>query len=344
MRILVTGGAGYIGSHMVKALLQAGHEVVTYDNFSTGHRDAVLGGHVVEGDVRDTPRLEQTLRAHKIDAVIHFAARSLVGESVGYPDLYYRTNVGGTRALLDAMRAAGAEQIVFSSTAAVYGEPAYTPIPESHPKQPVNPYGATKAMVERMLADEAAAFGTRSVALRYFNAAGADPEGEIGERHDPETHLIPLACQAASGRRERIKVFGRAYPTPDGTCLRDYIHVTDLCAAHLRALEYLAAGGATDAFNLGYGRGVSVKQVLDTVERVSGVSLVVDEGKRREGDPVQLIADPRRAADALGWVPQRDDLKTIVADAWRWECISSAGQSPHFAMASAAAPSAAPVP
>jgi UDP-glucose 4-epimerase len=319
MHTLVAGGAGYIGSHMVKQLLQAGHHVVTYDDLSSGHRDAVLGGELVDGNIRDTERLARTLREYEIDAVLHFAARIEVGESVRRPDLYYQTNVGGSRSLLDAMRAAGVGQLVFSSTAAVYGEPEDVPIPEDHPKRPGNPYGASKWMVERMLADEAAAFGLRSVALRYFNAAGADPEGELGERHDPETHLIPLVCQAAAGRRPAITVFGRDYPTPDGTCLRDYIHVHDLCSAHLTALEYLAAGGTTSAFNLGYGVGTSVQEIIDQVERVSGIRVPVEEGPRRAGDPARLVADASRAREVLGWRPAYDDLERIVADAWRWE-------------------------
>lgn len=319
MRILVTGGAGYIGSHMVKTLLRAGHEVVAYDDLSAGHRDAVLSAELVEGDIRDVERITDTLRARRIEAVMHFAARIEVGESARRPDLYYHVNVHGSRCLLDATRAAGVDRLVYSSTAAVYGEPETIPIPEDHPLRPTNPYGASKWMVERMLADEDAAFGLRSASLRYFNAAGADPEGELGERHDPESHLVPLACQAASGRREAITVFGRDYPTPDGTCLRDYIHVQDLCAAHLEALEYLAGGGATDAFNLGYGLGVSVQEILDTVQKVSGRELTVQNGPRRPGDPAHLVADPARARRLLGWTPKRDDLETIVADAWRWE-------------------------
>lgn len=319
MRILVTGGAGYIGSHMVKTLLRAGHEVVAYDDLSSGYRDAVLGAELVEGDVRDVERVTATLRARRIEAVMHFAARIEVGESARRPDLYYHVNVHGSRCLLDALRAAGVERLVYSSSAAVYGEPETVPIAEDHPLRPTNPYGTSKCMVERMLADEDAAFGLRSVSLRYFNAAGADPEGELGERHDPETHLVPLACQAASGRREAITVYGRDYPTPDGTCLRDYIHVQDLCAAHLAALEYLADGGTTDAFNLGYGHGTSVQEIIDTVRAVSGRALTVEDGPRRPGDPARLIADPARARRVLGWTPNRDDLETIVADAWRWE-------------------------
>ena len=319
MRVLVAGGAGYIGSHMVKQLLASGHHVVTYDDLSSGHRDAVLGGVLVEGDIRDTERLAHTLAEFEVEAVMHFAARIDVGESVRRPDLYYQTNVLGSRSLLDAMQQADVDQLVFSSTAAVYGEPEAVPIAEDHPCQPTNQYGASKWMVERMLSDEASAFGLRSVALRYFNAAGADPEGELGERHDPETHLIPLVCQAASGRRSVISVFGRDYPTPDGTCIRDYIHVADLCNAHLRALEYLEQGGEGAAFNLGYGVGTSVQEIIDTVESVTGVRVPVEEGARRAGDPARLVADPARAREQLGWHPCHDDLRRIVADAWRWE-------------------------
>jgi len=319
MKVLVTGGAGYIGSHMVKTLLGAGHDVVTYDDLSTGYRDAVVGGTLVEGDIRDTDALTGALRERAIEAVMHFAGRIEVGESVRHPDRYYRVNVCGSRSLLDAMRAAAVERLVFSSTAAVYGEPQQVPIPETHPKQPTNPYGASKWMVERMLADEASAFGLRSVSLRYFNAAGADPDGELGERHDPETHLVPLACQAASGRRPTITVFGRDYPTADGTCERDYIHVEDLCSAHERALAYVAEGGETTAFNLGYGRATSVRAILETVERITGQGLTVEEGPRCPGDPARLVAEPRRAMEVLGWQPRRDDLEAIVADTWRWD-------------------------
>lgn len=319
MRVLVTGGAGYIGSHMVKMLLGAGHGVVTYDDLSAGHRDAVVGGSLVEGDIRDTEHLAATLREHEIEAVMHFVARIDVGESVRRPDLYYGTNVVGTRCLLDAMAAAGIDRLVFSSTAAVYGEPEHAPIAEDHPKHPGSPYGASKWMAEQMLADEAAAFGLRSVSLRYFNAAGADPDGELGERHDPETHLVPLVCQAASGRRPSITVYGRDYATADGTCVRDYIHVHDLCSAHLRALEYLERGGETTAFNLGYGVGTSVQEIIDAVERVAGVEVDVEEGARRPGDSARLVADSTRAREILAWTPERADLDTIVADAWRWE-------------------------
>lgn len=321
MRVLVTGGGGYIGSHMVKLLARNGYEVVTYDDFSTGHRDAVIAGDTVEGDIRDYDRIVQTLRHYAIEAVIHFAARSLVGESLTAPDLYYRINICGSRTLLDAMRSAGVGTLVFSSTAAVYGEPATVPIDEDAPRAPVNPYGRSKHMVECMLGDEARAFGLRAVSLRYFNAAGADPEGELGERHDPETHLVPIACQAAAGRRRGITIFGRNYDTADGTCVRDYVHVADLCEAHLCALRYLAAGGASTAINVGYGCGASVQQVIEAVERVSGARITVEEGARRTGDPARLIAEPARAARVLGWAPKRDRLDEIVADAWRWECI-----------------------
>jgi len=321
MRVLVTGGGGYIGSHMVKLLAGNGYDVVTYDDFSTGHRDAVVTGDIVVGDIRDRDRITETLRNHAIEAVIHFAARSLAGASLDAPDLYYQVNTCGSRALLDAMRSAGVDTLVFSSTAAVYGEPAAVPISEDAPKCPLNPYGSSKRMVECMLADQARAFGLRAISLRYFNAAGADPDGEVGERHDPETHLIPIACQAASGRRSAMTVFARDYDTADGTCVRDYVHVADLCDAHLCALRYLADGGAPTAVNVGYGRGASVQEVIDTVERVSGATIAVEEGMRRAGDPARLIADPARARQVLGWVPQRERLDEIVADAWRWESL-----------------------
>lgn len=321
MRLLVTGGAGYIGSHMVRMLLAHRHKVLVLDNLSNGHRDAVPEGLLREGDILDRPLLDQLFAEHPIDAVLHFAGRIEVGESVRHPEIYYRNNVSGSRCLLDAMRDAGVEQLVFSSTAAVYGEPERIPIPENHPRQPGNPYGASKWMVERMLADEASAHGLRAVSLRYFNAAGAARDGSLSERHDPETHLIPLACQAANGRRPNLTVFGRDYPTPDGTCIRDFIHVEDLCAAHLQALDYLQTDGKTAEFNLGYGRGTSVQEIIDAVERVTGVKLDVKEGARREGDPSHLIADPDRAKHTLGWEPGLDDLDLIVGDVWRHEQI-----------------------
>lgn len=319
MRILVVGGAGYIGSHMVKMLRGASHEVVTLDNLSSGHRDAVLGGIFVEGDLADTDCLQQVFETYQPEAVMHFASYIQVGESVRKPDIYYRNNVTNTLNLLDVMLRFEVKKFIFSSTAAVFGEPDYVPIDETHPTCPLNPYGRSKWMIEQVLADYDKAFDLRSVCLRYFNAAGADPEGQLGERHDPETHLIPLILQAASGRREHIQVFGRDYDTPDGTCIRDYIHIVDLCSAHLAALEYLNEGGDSDRFNLGNGSGFSVQQVIDAVQEVSGKQVSVINGPRREGDPARLVADAARAKKILSWQPSFTELKTIVSHAWQWE-------------------------
>ena len=317
MTILVTGGAGYIGSHMVKFLRARGEPVVVLDDLSTGHRDAVQAT-FVQGNTSDAALVEKLLKEHSVKAVVHFAAYSLVGESMADPLKYYANNVGGTLGLLRAMRAAGVERIVFSSTAAVYGEPQRTPIDEDHPKQPVNPYGATKLAVERMLDDAHAAHGLRSVSLRYFNAAGADREGTLGERHNPETHLIPLVLQAASGRRASISVFGTDYETRDGTCVRDYIHVEDLCDAHWRALEWLQAGGR-EVINLGSEHGATVMEIVEAARRETGRDIRVEKAGRRAGDPAVLVASCERARRILGWTPQRSDIATIVRDAWRWE-------------------------
>lgn len=319
MKVLVIGGAGYIGSHMVKMLLSSGHQVMTLDNLSSGHRDAVLGGEFIQGDIADTVCLDGVFTTFKPDAVMHFASFIQVGESVRKPDIYYRNNVTNTLNLLDAMLKYDVKKFIFSSTAAVFGEPDYVPIDEAHPNRPLNPYGRSKWMIEQVLADYDKAFDFRSVCLRYFNAAGADPEGQLGERHDPETHLIPLILQAASGRRENIHVFGRDYDTPDGTCIRDYIHIVDLCSAHLAALEYLSQGGQSDRFNLGNGAGFSVQQVIDAVQQVSGRKVTVINGPRREGDPARLVADSKRARLTLNWEPKFTDLETIVAHAWHWE-------------------------
>lgn len=319
MKVLVIGGAGYIGSHMVKMLLSSGHQVMTLDNLSSGHRDAVLGGEFVQGDIADTACLDRIFTTFKPDAVMHFASFIQVGESVRKPDIYYRNNVTNTLNLLDAMLKYDVKKFIFSSTAAVFGEPDYVPIDEAHPNRPLNPYGRSKWMIEQVLADYDKAFDFRSVCLRYFNAAGADPEGQLGERHDPETHLIPLILQAASGRRENIHVFGRDYDTPDGTCIRDYIHIVDLCSAHLAALEYLCQDGHSDRFNLGNGAGFSVQQVIDAVQQVSGRKVTVINGPRREGDPARLVADSKRARLTLNWEPKFTDLETIVAHAWQWE-------------------------
>jgi UDP-glucose 4-epimerase len=319
MRILVVGGAGYIGSHMVKMLLNAGHEVVTLDNLSSGHRDAVLGGIFVQGDLADADSLPLIFEKYQPEAVMHFASYIQVGESVRKPDIYYRNNVTNTLNLLDTMLKFDVKKFIFSSTAAVFGEPDYVPIDELHPNRPLNPYGRSKWMIEQILSDYSQAFDFRSVCLRYFNAAGADPDGELGERHDPETHLIPLILQAASGRRENIHVFGRDYDTPDGTCIRDYIHIVDLCSAHLAALEYLNQNGISDRFNLGNGSGFSVQEVIDAVQMVSGKQVAVINGPRREGDPARLVADSKRARNILSWQPRFTDLETIVSHAWRWE-------------------------
>jgi UDP-glucose 4-epimerase len=320
MRVLVTGGAGYIGSHMVKLLHAKGRSVVVLDNLSTGHRDAVPPGvEFVQAETADTPRLAELLRQKGITAVIHFAAFSQVGESTAEPLKYYANNVGGTLGLLRAMRDAGVERIVFSSTAAVYGEPQALPIDEAHPKQPVNPYGATKLAVERVLDDLHAAHGLRSVSLRYFNAAGADPDGELGERHDPETHLVPLVLQAASGRRPSVSVFGNNWDTRDGTCVRDYVHVVDLCDAHLRALDWLENGGGREAINLGSEHGATVLEVVDAVRRETGKNFEVKIAGRRAGDPAVLVASCERARRVLGWTAQRSDIATIVRHAWAFE-------------------------
>lgn len=319
MKILVVGGAGYIGSHMVKLLLRAGHAVVTLDNLATGFRDAVVGGEFVQCDLADHAGLDAVFQRHAFDGVMHFASFIQVGESVAKPDTYYRNNFCNTLNLLDAMLAYGVKRFIFSSTAAIFGEPEYVPIDEAHPARPINPYGISKWMVEQALADYERAFGLRAVCLRYFNAAGADPEGELGERHDPETHLVPLVLQAASGRRSEIAVFGRDYDTPDGTCIRDYVHIMDLCQAHLLALDALAAGGQSDAFNLGNGNGFSVQEVIESARRVTGQEIAVRDDSRRAGDPARLVANSDRAKRILGWKPEFADLDVIVSHAWAWE-------------------------
>lgn len=319
MKILVVGGAGYIGSHMVKLLLRAGHEAVTLDNLSTGYHDAVTGGEFVRCDLADRDGLDEVFKRHAFDGVMHFASFIQVGESVARPDIYYRNNFCNTLKLLDAMTAHGVKRFIFSSSAAIFGEPDYVPIDEAHPVRPINPYGISKWMVEQALAGYDRAFGLKSICLRYFNAAGADPEGELGERHDPETHLIPLVLQVASGRRPDIAVFGRDYDTPDGTCIRDYVHVTDLCQAHLLALDALIEGGESDAFNLGNGNGFSVQDVIEAARRVTGKEIAVKESPRRAGDPARLVANSGRARKALGWKPEFADLNVIVEHAWRWE-------------------------
>ncbi len=319
MNILVAGGAGYIGSHMLKHLAGDGHHVVTYDNLSKGYRDAVKYGELFEADLGDPLALDEVFNQHRFDAVMYFAAFIEVGESVLHPDKYYHNNVSNTQALLDAMVAHKVRHFIFSSTAAIFGEPEYTPIDEAHPKAPINPYGRSKFMVELMLSDYDRAYGLKSTCLRYFNAAGADPDGELGERHNPETHLIPLILQAASGRREDIKVFGRDYSTDDGTCVRDYIHINDLCSAHALALSRMQQTSTSAAYNLGNGKGFSVQQVIDVTRAVTGVDFKVTDAERRAGDPAVLVADASLAKHELGWKPQHDSLETIIKTAWQWE-------------------------
>jgi len=316
-RILVTGGAGYVGSHCCKALVEAGFEPVVFDNLAMGHRAAVRWGPFIEGDMRDAAALDAAFRAHKPDAVMHFAALALVGESTEHPERYYAVNVGGTLNLLEAMRANGVSALVFSSTCAVYGVPERVPITEDTLRQPVSPYGASKLACEWMMEDFDRAHGLRSVRLRYFNAAGADPAGEIGEEHQPETHLIPLVLDAAAGKRPAVSIFGTDYATPDGTALRDYIHVVDLAAAHVAALRHVLAGGASDAVNLGTGKGASVREVIAAVESVTGRKVPAKEAPRRAGDPPALVADPARAERLLHWRAKLG-LEDIVRDAWRW--------------------------
>lgn len=314
--ILVVGGAGYIGSHMAKMLVWSGHSVIVLDNLCTGFQDAVHYGRLVEGDLADSTLLDQIFTENDVAAVLHFAALSQVGESMREPARYYRNNVASTQNLLDAMLRHGVKRFIFSSTAAKFGEPETPLIDEQHPKRPINPYGRSKRMVEEMLADYDQAYGLRSVCLRYFNAAGADPEGELGERHDPESHLIPLVLQTASDRLDHIAVFGNDYPTPDGTCIRDYIHVWDLCSAHLLALEYLLADGESDAFNLGNGTGFSVQEVIDTARRVTGREIPVQIQNHRPGDPAILVADSQKAQRELGWEPRFAALDQLIAHAW----------------------------
>ena len=326
-KILVTGGAGYIGSHTCKLLARSGYDPVVFDDLSTGTKEFVRFGAFVHGSLSDTRLLSATLRATQASAVVHFAASAYVGESMGDPQKYFRNNVAGTINLLDAMRDTGVSRIVFSSTCATYGTPAVTPIREDAPQRPVNPYGESKLFVERMLQWSGPAWGLQFAILRYFNAAGADAEGELGENHDPEPHLIPAAITAALGRRPPLEVFGTDYATPDGTAIRDYTHVEDLAAAHVAALQYLDAGGVSDAFNLGSGKGASVRDVLACIEAVAGKPVPAEEKPRRPGDPPVLVADPAKAATALGWQPRRSSLRSIVETAWRWHASRSSGHS-----------------
>jgi UDP-glucose 4-epimerase len=317
--ILVVGGAGYIGSHMVKRLGRAGYPCVVLDDLSQGWRAAVPAASLIAGDLGDAGALDVLLQAFPIGAVMHFASFIQVGESIRQPSRYYDNNVGNTLRLLDAMVRHGVDKFIFSSTAAIFGDPQYVPIDEQHPKQPINPYGRSKWMVEQILADFDRAYALKSVSLRYFNAAGADPDAELGERHLPETHLIPLVLQAASGRRDAVTVYGRDYPTPDGTCVRDYIHVVDLCEAHLLALESLLAGGGSACYNLGNGNGYSIRQVIEAAQGVTGRTVAQLEGPRRAGDPPVLVADSARARNELRWSPVYADINTIIQHAWSWE-------------------------
>jgi len=318
MQILVTGGAGYIGSHTAKVLAAAGHQPVVFDDMTQGHDWAVKWGPLERGSLSDPARLAEVFASHKVDAVVHFAASSLVGESMTDPSKYFRNNAVGTLNLLDSMRDAGVDTIVFSSTCATYGDPVRVPIDETHPQAPVNPYGESKLMIEKMLRWYGESYGLRWMALRYFNAAGADPDGEIGEDHDPETHLIPLIIGAAQATRPAVKIFGTDYTTRDGTAIRDYVHVTDLGDAHLRAIDGLKTGTRSQAINLGTGYGHSVRQVVNTVSRVAGRTVPIVESPRRAGDPPELVAAPARAREVLGWTPRYSDLETIVRHAWTW--------------------------
>lgn len=319
--ILVTGGAGYIGSHAVLALKQAGYGVVILDNLVYGHRDLaeqVLQVELIVGDTSDRSLVDNIFATHNIAAVMHFSAYAYVGESVTDPAKYYRNNVIGTIALLEAMLAAGVNKFVFSSTCATYGVPQRIPLTEDHPQHPINPYGATKLMVERILSDFDAAYNFKSVCFRYFNAAGADPSGLLGEDHNPETHLIPLVLFAALGKRDSIAIFGTDYETPDGTCIRDYIHVNDLASAHILGLEYLLNGGKSDFFNLGNGGGFSVKEVIETARQVTGKEIKAVECERRAGDPPALVGSSKKAIETLGWSPEYPDIKDIISHAWQW--------------------------
>ncbi len=319
MRILVVGGAGYIGSHIVRMLeKEANNIVVVYDNLSKGHRLAVKDSRFVQGDLFDLDKLKMTLQEYDIEAVVHFAAYSLVGESMDNPRLYYHNNVNGTLNLLEAMLDCGVNKLVFSSTAAVYGEPKAIPIDESAPKQPTNVYGRTKLIMENVMADYAKAYGLRYIALRYFNACGADGVGDIGEDHQPESHLIPLVLQTCLGKRESIKIFGDDYPTADGTCIRDYVHVNDLATAHILALKALHKGAGSAVYNLGNGNGFSVKEIIETAERVTGITIKKEITPRRAGDPAVLVASSAKIIEELGWSPQYTDLKEVIASAWQW--------------------------
>ncbi|MEX2277235.1 MAG: UDP-glucose 4-epimerase GalE [Cucumibacter sp.] len=319
MKVFVTGGAGYIGSHTCKSLKSAGHEPVTFDNLSTGHADLVRWGPLERGDIADRARVVAVLRQWKCEAILHFAASAYVGESTEAPLKYYANNVSGSISLFEAARDCGIDRIVFSSSCAVYGVPKELPITEESPKVPINPYGRSKLMVEQILADAATAYGMRVTALRYFNAAGADPDGEIGENHDPETHLIPIILQVAKGVRPAVSVFGTDHPTADGTCVRDYVHVSDLADAHVLALERLPRQSGFTAYNLGTGRGWSVRQIIEAARDMTGRPIRTIEEPKRNGDPPTLIANPTLAEKALGWQARRSGLQGVLDSAWRWQ-------------------------
>jgi UDP-arabinose 4-epimerase len=318
MNILVTGGAGYIGSHVCKALAASGYTPIAYDNLSHGHDWAVKWGSLEFGDLLDSVALDAVIKRYQPVAVMHFAASAYVGESVSNPGKYYRNNVAGTLTLLEVMRDNNINSIVFSSTCATYGAPVHLKIAEDHPQNPINPYGMTKLVIERMLQDFDQAHGLRSISLRYFNAAGADPELEIGESHNPETHLIPMALDAASSRQSSFRLFGNDYDTPDGTCIRDFIHVSDLASAHLLALHSLKNGAPTTAYNVGTGRGYSVREVINCVESITGIHIPIEICSRRKGDPPRLISNPSLIHRELGWSAQMSDIKKIIETAWQW--------------------------
>jgi len=326
LNILVTGGCGYIGTHVVKALLAAGHHPIIIDNLSGGHSHLLPGGEFFKCDIQDRWSLDQIFITHRIDAVMHFAGFIEVAESARNPIKYYRNNVAATASLFDAMVAYGIRRCIFSSSAAVYGEPLSPRIDEGHPLRPTSPYGETKRCVENMLSACDQAHGLKSICLRYFNAAGADESATIGERHNPESHLIPLILQAAGGERDHIRIFGTDYPTQDGTCVRDYVHVNDLASAHLLSLEHLIRGGDSDIFNVGNSQGYSVRQVIETAATVTGRPIKVIEDARRPGDPAVLVADANKIRTRLGWTPQYEDLTRIIRTAWNWHQISESAK------------------
>jgi UDP-glucose 4-epimerase len=330
--LLVTGGAGYVGSHTVRELVQSGERVVVLDNLSEGHREAVQGAELVIADLSDPTEARQSLRgifqSESVDVVLHFAGRAYVGESVRQPERYYRNNVGGGIELLAAMADSEVPAIIFSSTCAIYGEPEVVPIPEMHSQRPVNAYGRTKLAFERALEDFEVAYGTRHINLRYFNAAGAHPDGDLGEDHRPETHLIPLACEAAMGQRAALQIFGDDYPTEDGTCIRDYIHIMDLASAHVTAVEALRSGASSNSYNLGIGEGYSVLEVVETVKRVSGRDVPTEKAPRRPGDPPRLVAASQKIAHELGWKPSFTSLDAIIETAWQFKQRHPEGYQP----------------